>query len=129
VFLALGAAFAFGVFVAGCESASRLRPNGRAVVPVQARGDELPTTKVKLGNEVVIQLPELDTPGTAWTIVFNDVRFLDQLRPIEASPGGGFTASFLAIHTGRRPLRFLAIPIGVREATPTQSYDLVVEIE
>lgn len=105
-----------------------MKPAGRLEVPATPDGSRA-TVHAKLGNEIVLQLPPVTNPGDRWTIVLHDPRFLRQLRPIAAAPDGGATVSFLAIRQGRRMIRFLALPAAYREATTSQSYEAVIEIE
>lgn len=119
---------AAATFAANCASVPRIALRGKAVVPVAA--DEMRgTAKVALFNEVTIKLPPITAPGYEWTVVFNDIRYLKPLRAVEPASDGGFTATFLAVKQGRRLIRFFALPPALREATPAQSYELIVDIE
>lgn len=126
--LTIIAVLASSVAWPGCTSTPKLTPKGRAVIPVETAAEHA-TATVKLLNEVVVQLPRLEKAGDEWTIVFNDSRFLKQLRPIERAPDGSASVTFLAIRVGRRALRFFALSAGAREAEPTQSYEVLVTIE
>ncbi|HVU36458.1 MAG TPA: hypothetical protein VHE61_23670 [Opitutaceae bacterium] len=115
--------------VGGCSLTPKLEPKGHASVPVGTEGSTA-VASVHVLDEVQIRLPPITTPGNQWIIVLNDSRFLEQRKPIvELGDGKGFVATFLAIHTGRRLIRFYALPIGSDEAVPTQSYEAVINIE
>jgi hypothetical protein len=124
--LTLGSVIAVGA-VGGCNTAPKLEPKGKVIVPIQS-GTQRIQAAAHLLNEIFVQLPPIAKAGEQWTIVFNDTRYLKQLGPIEPSAGGGFSVRFLAVHVGRRPIRFFALPPG-REAEPSQIHEVVVEIE
>lgn len=123
--LALISASAFAF--AGCNVAPAAKPVGKAVVPVETKADRA-VGSAQLLNEVEIELPALTTSGTQWAIVFNDSRYLQQLRPIVTAGAGRFVAAFLAVKPGHRLVRFCALPMTSREAEPTQTYEVVIDI-
>ena len=118
---------AAAVILVGCTTAPEPQPNGQVVVPVSA--ERRPQATVKLLNEVIVRLPPITTPGNVWTLVLNDERFFQQRRAIQQTPDGGALATFLAIHVGRRAIRFFALPPNAREGTPTQAYDILITVE
>jgi hypothetical protein len=126
--IALWSVVTVGITAGGCTSAPKIEPKGRVVIPLATGADRVPTTAHFL-NEVVVELPPIGKPGDQWTIVFNDERFLKQLSPIEPREGGGFAIRFLAVRPGRRPIRFFALPPHGRESTPSQTHEVIVEIE
>ncbi len=116
---------------AGCQSTPTLVPKGHVVIPVQehlAESGRFEAT-VRLMNEVVLKLPAVAAPHNVWTVVLNDARFFRQLKPVEMSPDGTGTATFLAIQQGRREIRFFAVPPKGREVTSTQAYEIVLTVE
>jgi hypothetical protein len=117
-----------GITAGGCASTPKIEPKGRVIIPLAVGADRVPTP-VKVLNEVVVELPPISKSGDQWTIVFNDERFLKQLSPIVPRAGGGFVIRFLAVNTGRRPIRFFALPPAGRELTPSQTHEVLVEIE
>jgi hypothetical protein len=112
-----------------CLGVAPIKPKGKAVVPLNT-DVRIVEAKVPLLAEVVIELPAIANPDNQWLIVYNDARFLRPLRRIEpAAVGKGFTARFLAIRDGRRSIRFFALHPGRREAVPSQTYEVRIEIE
>lgn len=116
---------------AGCQSTPTLAPKGRIVIPVQEHLSESGRFEatVRLLNEVVIKLPAVAVPHNVWTVVLNDARFFHQLKPVEMSPDGTGSATFLAIRMGRRDIRFAAVPPNGREVTSTQAYEIALTVE
>jgi hypothetical protein len=114
------------IALAGCTSAPQFVPHGRIEIPVQE--GPAPKATVVFGNEVLVHLPAVTTPGHVWTVLLNDTRFLHELRPIQMAPDGTGVAAFLAIREGRRPIRFVAVPPNVRETTPDQGYEITLTI-
>lgn len=124
--LTLCSALAAGA-TSGCNTTPKLEPKGKVVVPIQSDTPRIQVT-AQLLNEIVVELPAIARSGDQWTIVFNDARFLKQLGPIEPRATGGFSARFMAIRIGRRPIRFFALPPG-REVEASQVHEVVVQIE
>lgn len=115
-------------FGSGCETGPKVVPKGRVVVDASTEQKRLEVA-AKLLNEVVIKLPPITRPGTAWTLVLNDGRFLEQRGAIQVESDGSATATFLAIRQGRRLIRFFALPPNDREASPAQAHEVRVTIE
>lgn len=116
------------IALAGCTSAPKVPRDGRFEAPASTQSETV-RVKVKLFNEVVLHLPPIAAPGDQWAIALNDVRFLKQLGEITPAANGESVVSFHAIRPGRRTIRFLALAPGAREATPSQRYNVIVEIE
>lgn len=126
--LTIAVAFAAAVFAAGCtSSAPVIKPKGKSSIPVQTDVVR-PEGKARLFDEVTVHLPPIKSPGSSWTIVLNDERYLEPRGPIVSEPDGGAAATFLALRAGRRTIRFFALPPG-KEAVPTQRYEIRVSVE
>jgi hypothetical protein len=121
-------ATAVAIALVGCVSEPEVKPKGRTVVPIHA-GSNRVKLSVHLLDEVVVQLPPVAAPGNQWTIVYNDARYLKPLGTIQPDKDGGYQMSLLAVHQGRRALRLFALPPTGRERVPSQTYELLFEIE
>jgi hypothetical protein len=118
------------VWLAGCgTTVPEIKPKGHATITFAPDG-RFVEAKVDLFNEVLIELPPPDNPQHTWTIVLNDARFLKLEREVAPDPNhpGEFVATFLAIRVGKRRVRFLAVPSGMREAVSSELREAIVEI-
>lgn len=112
----------------GCASAPKLTPKARVEVPV-ATGESRTRIVAKPLDELVVALPPLENAEHHWTIGLNDERILRILQPIRTNAAGHTSVSFFAVKPGRRLIRFFALPPATRESSPSQIYEVAVEIQ
>jgi hypothetical protein len=121
------AATALAAILAGCTLLSP-KPAGRVEVTASVASEPTPVTAAPL-NEVTIHLAPLKDPRNRWVVVFNDTRYLSQRKSVQLEPDGTSTASFLALRTGRRLIRFFELPQAERQGIAVQSCEVIVTIE
>jgi hypothetical protein len=115
----------------GCQSNRRaIQPSGETTVALDPKTRHA-EAKTKLQFEITLELPAPKARGFVWQLIQADARFVGQTAEIEPVPGTDRSSiSFIALHTGRTILRFIAIPpTPAPEADPGDSYDVRLIVE